>query len=127
MNTNPHLKPSLSVQIGPYAATLYIHRDERGVAWIDNSNVKVVEVIVDHVQGHSPQEIHEAQSHLSLAQIYSAIAFYYDYKQEVDNLIQEWDETYSKAYALPENVEWREKMRVRASTMNGVSKEEVAA
>lgn len=121
--SNRHLKPPLPVQIGPYAGTLRIHRDERGVAWIDESNIKVIEVVLDHVQGWSPEKIHEQYPHLSLAQIYAAIAYYYDYKQEIDDLMREWREAYEREYAKPENQAWREKMRaVRAQR-----KEEVAA
>ena len=54
MSDNPYLKPPLPVQIGPYVATLRIHRDERGVAWIDNSNIKVIEVILDHQDQEIP-------------------------------------------------------------------------
>jgi len=52
---NPNSKPPLPVQIGPHAGTLRVHRDERGVAWIDDSNTKVVEVILDHVSGKSAE------------------------------------------------------------------------
>jgi len=27
----------------------HIHCDERGRAWIDNSNVKVIEIVLDHL------------------------------------------------------------------------------
>ncbi len=121
--SNPNLKPPLPVQIGPYAGTLRIHRDERGVTWIDDSNIKVVEVVLDHVQGWSPEKIHEQYPHLSLAQIYAAIAYYYDYPQEIDDLMREWRAAYEEAYARPENAAWREKMRATRASR----KEEVAA
>ncbi len=99
MHSNPNIKPPLPVQIGPYTATLRIHRDERGVAWVDESNVKVIEVVLDHVQGWSPDKIHEEHSHLSLAQINSAIAYYYDHTQEIDDLMRQWDEEYQQGRA----------------------------
>jgi len=72
---NPNSKPPLPVQIGPHAGTLRVHRDERGVAWIDDSNTKVVEVILDHVSGKSAERILEAHPHLSLPQIYAVVAY----------------------------------------------------
>jgi uncharacterized protein (DUF433 family) len=123
---NPNLKPPLPVRIGPYVGTLRIHHDERGVAWIDDSNIKVVEVILDHVQGKSPEQIHETHPHLSLVQIHAAIAYYYDHKQEVDDLMREWRERYEAGYNQPESAAWRERMRARAA-LRSPQKEEVAA
>jgi len=125
--SNRYLKPPLPVQIGPYAGTLRIHRDERGVAWIDESNIKVIEVIIDHVQGWSPEKIHEQYPHLSLAQIYAAIAYYYDNTQEIDDLMREWRVAYEKGRAEATNQVWREELMARAATMKASSKEEVGA
>ena len=66
----------------------HIVRDERGVAWIGQSNVKVIEVVLDHIAyGWSADAIHEQHSHLSLAQIHAALAFYYDHQAEFDTEI----------------------------------------
>jgi uncharacterized protein (DUF433 family) len=55
----------------------HVRVDDRGVAWIDESSVKVVEVITDHIAyGYSPEEIRLQYPHLSLAQIYAAFAYY---------------------------------------------------
>ena len=72
---NPNSKPPFPVQIGSYAGTSRVHRDEPGVAWIDDSNTKVVEVILDHVSRKSAERILEAHPHLSLPQIYAAVAY----------------------------------------------------
>ena len=62
-----------------------IVRDDRGVAWIEQANVKVIEVALDHLAyGWSAEAIHEQHPHLSLAQIHSALAFYYDHQAEFD-------------------------------------------
>jgi len=66
----------------------HIARDERGVSWIDGKNVKVVEVIHDHLAyGWSAEAIHEQQPQLSLAEIHSALAYYYDHTAEFDEQI----------------------------------------
>lgn len=59
--------------------------DERGVAWIDDTNVKVIEVVLDKMaHGSSPEEVHDQYPHLSLAQIHSALAYYHDHQAELD-------------------------------------------
>ena len=71
------------------AETAHIHLDERGVAWIDNTNVKVIEVVLDKVaDGLSPEEIHLQYPGLSLAQIHAAFSYYYDHQAEIDSEIE---------------------------------------
>ena len=65
--------------------TSHIRRTPDGVAWIDDTRVKVVEVIADWLaHGSSPEEIHFQYPHLSLAQIHSALAYYYDHRVALD-------------------------------------------
>jgi uncharacterized protein (DUF433 family) len=65
--------------------TAHIHLDHRGVAWIDDTNVKVIEVVLDKIAyGLSPEEIHSGYPDLSLAQIYAAFSYYYDHQAEID-------------------------------------------
>ena len=74
----------------PATPTAHIHLDERGVAWIDDTNVKVVEVVLDKLaHGSSPEEIHFQHPHLSLAQIHAALSYYYDHQQEIDAYIEQ--------------------------------------
>ncbi|MDX6272623.1 MAG: hypothetical protein QOD28_3846 [Acidobacteriota bacterium] len=65
--------------------TTHVEIDEHGVAWIEGTRVKVVEVAIDKIaHGSSPEEIHFQYPHLSLAQIHAALAFYYDNQAELD-------------------------------------------
>jgi uncharacterized protein (DUF433 family) len=69
-------------------AAPHIRRDARGIAWIDDTNVKVFEVVLDRLAyGWSPEEIHFQYPDLSLAQIHAALAFYYDHQNELDGQI----------------------------------------
>lgn len=69
--------------------TPHIQLDDRGVAWIDGANTKVIEVALDMIaHGWSPEEIHFQHSHLSLAQIHAALGHYYDHQAEMDAEIQ---------------------------------------
>jgi uncharacterized protein (DUF433 family) len=63
----------------------HIFRDADGVAWIDRTRVKVIEVALDHVAyGWSAEEIHRQHPHLSLAQIHAALGYYYDRQAAFD-------------------------------------------
>ena len=73
----------------PVLTTAHIRLDDRGVAWIDDTNTKVIEVALDMMaHGWSPEEIHFQHAHLSLAQIHAALGYYYDHKAEMDTEIQ---------------------------------------
>jgi uncharacterized protein (DUF433 family) len=70
-------------------ATAHIYLDDRGVAWIDDTNVKVIEVVLDRLAyGLSPEEIHFQHPYLSLAQIHAALSYYYDHQDELDAEIE---------------------------------------
>ena len=67
----------------------HIHLDNAGVAWIDDSNVKVIEVAMDKLaHGWNPEEIHVQHPHLSLAQIHAALSYYYDHQHDIDRAIE---------------------------------------
>src|SRR3954466_9600653 len=69
------------------AATVesHIRLDARGVAWIDDTRTKVIEVALDQIaHGWSPEEIHFQHPHLSLGQIHAALGYYYDHQREFD-------------------------------------------
>jgi uncharacterized protein (DUF433 family) len=66
--------------------TAHTHLDERGIACIDDTTVKAIEVMLDKiVYGWNPEEIHRRHPHLSLAQIYAAFTYYYDHQTEIDS------------------------------------------
>jgi len=63
----------------------HIKLDERGVAWIADTNIKVIEVAMDQTAyGWDAEEIHAAHPHLSLAQIHAALSYYHDHKSQLD-------------------------------------------
>lgn len=69
----------------------HIRLDEHGKAWIDETKIKVLEVVLDSIgQGLSPQQIFEEHYHtLSMAQIHAALAYYYDHQAELDKEIEQ--------------------------------------
>jgi uncharacterized protein (DUF433 family) len=70
-------------------ATSHVTIDDRGIARIDGSRARVSMVVIDFLHGQTPEQIHEGYPHLSLAQIHSALAYYYDHKSEIDAEIEE--------------------------------------
>src|SRR5438046_7273349 len=70
-------------------STQHIKLDEQGRPWLDETNVKVIEVVLDHIAyGWSAEAIHDNHPHLSLAQIYAALGWYYDHQAEMDPEIE---------------------------------------
>ena len=67
----------------------HITRDERGVAWVDDTNIKVIELALDHLAyGWSAEAIHEQFPQLSLAQIHATLAYFYDHQDEFEREIR---------------------------------------
>jgi uncharacterized protein (DUF433 family) len=67
----------------------HIEIDDRGVAKIAGSRIKVMHLVMEKMaNGWGPDELHEQFPHLSLAQIHAAFAYYYDHKAEVDDQIR---------------------------------------
>ena len=66
-------------------AVSHIRTDSQGRAWIDDTNVKVIEVVKDWLaHGSSPEEMALQYPHLSLAQIHAALSHYYDHRPDYD-------------------------------------------
>jgi uncharacterized protein (DUF433 family) len=59
--------------------------NESDVPYISGSSMKVVELVLDHLAyGWSPEELHFQHPYLTMAQVYSALAYYWDHKPELD-------------------------------------------
>lgn len=72
-------------------ATQYAHIvvGEDGVPRIEGTTTKVIEIALDQkVFGWTAEEIYLQHDYLTLSQIYSALAYYWDYKEELDEDIE---------------------------------------
>jgi uncharacterized protein (DUF433 family) len=72
------------------ATLIYPHIDvsRAGVPYIAGTQTKVIEIVLDRLAYHwDADEIHRQHPHLSLAQIHSALAYYYDHQTEMDGEI----------------------------------------
>src|SRR5690349_13336772 len=66
-----------------------ISTDERGIAYISGTRMKIRHIAIERMAGLTPEQIQEQYAHLSLAQIYAALSYYYAHKEEVDTEIEE--------------------------------------
>ena len=89
-----------------------IEIDNEGVPWVTGANTKVVEVVLDKMAyGWSPEEMHRQHSHLSMAQIHAALAYYYEHQAELDAKIErDWQEVRELAANQPDSP-LRQKLR----------------
>lgn len=63
--------------------------DERGIAYITGTKMKVRQIVMEkNIWGLSSEEIQEGHEHLSLAQIYAALSYYYEHQAEIDEEIE---------------------------------------
>jgi len=63
----------------------HIVLDDAGVPLIAGTTMKVIELVLEHAaHGWSPEELHFQHPYLSLGQIYSALAYYWDHQDELD-------------------------------------------
>ncbi|MEA5467436.1 DUF433 domain-containing protein [Spirulina sp. 06S082] len=68
----------------------YIEIDENKVPYIAQTTMKVIELISGHLTfGWSPEELKFQHPYLSMSQIYSALAYYWDNKEELDTDMQQ--------------------------------------
>ncbi|MCP4421149.1 MAG: DUF433 domain-containing protein [Chloroflexi bacterium] len=63
----------------------YIRLDDKDIPHIVDTTMKVVELVVaQKAYGWSPEELHFQHPYLSMSQIYSALAYYWEHKETLD-------------------------------------------
>lgn len=63
----------------------HIVLDDTGVPYIADTTMKVIELVLERsAYGWSPEELHFQHPYLSLGQIHSALAYYWDHQNELD-------------------------------------------
>ena len=67
----------------------HIILDEENIPVIAGTNMKVIELVLERMAyGWSPEELHFQHPYLTLGQIYSALAYYWDHQEELDQDIE---------------------------------------
>jgi uncharacterized protein (DUF433 family) len=68
----------------------HIELSSTGVAFLEGTPTKVVEIALDRLSHHwDAEEIQRQHPHLTLGQIYAALAFYHDHREAFDKEIAE--------------------------------------
>ncbi len=63
----------------------HIEVDDRGLARIAGSRMKVIHLVMEkNVNGWGPEELQQSFPQLTLAQVYAALSYYHDHKPECD-------------------------------------------
>ncbi|MEG4120555.1 DUF433 domain-containing protein [Microcoleus sp. N9_B4] len=88
----------------------YVELDEKNVPIIAGTTMKVIELVQAHIAyGWSPAELHLNHRYLTMSQIHSAFAYYWDHKQELDADMQR-------------RFEYAEKLRLEAGESQAAKK-----
>lgn len=95
----------------PVVTAGHIEVDEKGVARIGRSRLKVLHIATEKFQGMSEEEIQKAHPFLSMAQIYAALSYYYDHKPEIDAKIQSDEREYQRLRAEAGEAPFVKRMR----------------
>jgi uncharacterized protein (DUF433 family) len=96
----------------------HVELDERGVPVIASTRFKVALLIEQtRAYGWNAEEAREQHPQLTLAQIYSALAYYHDHRDEIDAYLAQLSEEYDEArrQAGPSPLRARLEQRLRAS------------
>lgn len=71
----------------------YVELNDRNVPIVAGTTMKVIELVTGQIAyGWSPEELHFQHPYLTMSQIYSALAYYWDHKEELDADIQQREE-----------------------------------
>ncbi len=63
----------------------YIELDNKNVAFISGTNMKLVELVSSYLAyGWNAEELYFQYPHLSMGQIHSALAYYFDHQKYID-------------------------------------------
>ncbi|MCX5718761.1 MAG: DUF433 domain-containing protein [Nitrospirae bacterium] len=107
----------------PSVKTRYEHItiDEKGVPFIAGTTMKVVELVAEKIAyGWSPEELHLQHSYLTMGQIHSALAYYYDHEDEpskdIENRLHK-----AAQYKTPQISPLKERLKARVLLWTGFS------
>lgn len=79
---------------------------------IEGTRIKVRELVLNHLAyGWSPEELAWQHPSLTLAQVYAALAYYYDHKEQLDREIQEGLERFDRLRRSNQDSPIRQKLR----------------
>jgi uncharacterized protein (DUF433 family) len=95
-----------------------ISLDERGIAYIAGTKMKVAQIARERVGlAYTPEDIVDSHAHLTLAQVYAALSYYYGHRDEIDTLLREQDAYYDDFCQRNEQRTSREELEARLASI----------
>lgn len=92
----------------------HIVLDEERVPSIAGTTMKVAELVVEQqAYGWSPEELHFQHPYLDLGQIYSALAYYWDHREELDRDVRRRLELVTELSSETKSASLAERLRAR--------------
>ena len=87
--------------------------DERGVAYIGDTRLKVMHIVMDKMaHGSTPEEYVEQHPGVAtLAEVHAALAYYYDHQAELDQMVRREHEEYERLRAAAGPSPFQKRMR----------------
>ncbi|MEK6405824.1 MAG: DUF433 domain-containing protein [Acidobacteriota bacterium] len=64
--------------------------EDKGVSFVADSRMKVAQLVSEVMAyGWSPEELHFQHPYLSMGQVHSALAYYWDHQEEINQQIED--------------------------------------
>ncbi|WP_425616993.1 DUF433 domain-containing protein [Anatilimnocola sp. NA78] len=98
-------------------STEHLALDDKGIAGISGSRIKVMHVAMRAQSGMTAEQIHQSYPHLSLGQIHAALAYYYDHRSVIDEQIRESEEIADAHFTAHDQSEFAARIRERAKKL----------
>lgn len=93
-----------------------IELDLAGVAHVEGTRTKVIEIALDRIAHHwDADEIQRQHPHLTLPQIHAALGYYYEHRVECDRLITERTQVAEEFQQRLEDADFQRQLRARAA------------
>lgn len=90
----------------------FIQIGDDGIATIEGTRTKVIEIALDRIAHHwDADEIHRQYPYLSLGQIHAALGYYHENQEECDQLIETRRRSAEEIRARTENPALQERLR----------------
>ena len=89
MGTNTDERRPKGTRMRPTEYPHILWNIDKDLPCVEGTRLRVQDVAGNHLAGRSPEEIREAYPSYTLAQIFSALAYYYDHKEELDRQMEE--------------------------------------
>lgn len=95
--------------------------DSDGTVRVGETRVRLESIVYRHLQGDTPEEIHECFPSVPLPDVYGAVAYYLRHKEELDAYIEQGEAEADQLQAKLEAEHPTEELRQRLRALRGPS------